>query len=530
MNSFADFEVWIEAPAAGFGAGVYPVQVFSSPVGPAKGELVLDVNAADFQAALAQVSGIDPDASVRRAFGERLFRALFQGDILNLWQRSLGFMTANGAEVLRLRLAVVPAELAALPWETLYAGEFIATSARFVVARYLPVPEPPLLRSADKLKILVVVASPPGLPVIEEAEITALETQLKTLGGDVEYLLLRNRPLDEIHQALGQDFHVIHYLGHGASGKVLLVSDDGQGIRPVAADEFSNLFLGRRNLRLAVLNACHSATAEDGSIFDGVGPALIKKGLPAVISMQYKFVQLETAGRFSRAFYRALADGKPADLAVNEARQLLSVQSLGDRDWSTPVLHLGTRSGHILNPLKQETQQVEQAWGLVRQTAQQGGAASALAGLAQNFAALHQQHLDLDTWWTLADRLRELRVDFSPCVALVEQTNGQPNQLQFNQVRQRWNAVAQGSLNELTVFLNKQTALAVADWAQALARQSRSIESAIRNVSLKQLSDRIEDFDQWLAKTDAEVRESMSGALAALMEFSAQTIGRFDVN
>src|SRR5262245_24196036 len=149
MPSFADFEIWINAPVK---ASVYPVQVFSSPAGPAEGELELDVTAPNFQAALAQVSGVDPDAKLRQNFGALLFKELFKEAVLDVWQRSLGRVDAGEADALRLRLAITPPELAALPWEMLYAGEFIATSSRMVVARYLPVPEPPALRTSDKLK------------------------------------------------------------------------------------------------------------------------------------------------------------------------------------------------------------------------------------------------------------------------------------------------------------------------------------------------------------------------------------------
>ena len=194
------------------------------------------------------------------------------------------------------------------------------------------------------------------------------------------------------------------------------------------------------------------------------------------------------------------------------------------------MLHLGTRSGHILNPLKQQTQQVEQAWGIVRQTAQQTGAASALANLAQHFAALHEQHRALESLWTLAGHLRELRSDFLPCVRLVEQANGEPARLPFAQVQQRWNEVARTSLTTLAVFLERQPALAQDDWPQALAQQSKGIEAALKNLELKKLAERIQSLNQWLAETEAQVRQQVNEAFAALVEFSAQTIGRLELS
>jgi hypothetical protein len=54
-------------------------------------------------------------------------------------------------------------------------------------------------------------------------------------------------------------------------------------------------------------------------------------------------VYRRTAGGFNRAFYKALAEGITVDEAVTAGRQALSVEALDQRDWSTPVLQLGTR-------------------------------------------------------------------------------------------------------------------------------------------------------------------------------------------
>jgi hypothetical protein len=64
--------------------------------------------------------------------------------------------------------------------------------------------------------------------------------------------------------------------------------------------------------------------------------------------MQYNAVTMDTASRFSQALYVALANGIPVDFAVNEARQQISAGNLlKQRDWSTPVLYMGTRQGCI---------------------------------------------------------------------------------------------------------------------------------------------------------------------------------------
>jgi hypothetical protein len=530
IDNSADFEVWIDAatPKANGNAKAYPVRVFS-PAGAPTGTLTLDLTAADFQAELAQVSGVATDTKLREAFGERLFKALFTGAVLDAWNESLGRVKSRQVGALRLRLAITPSELAALPWEMIYAGKFIAASANMAVARYLDVPEPSLLLSSDKLKVLVVIESPNGLPAIDEQERQALDAELKAMGAAVEHKILRNATLDEIHRELGQDYHVIHFLGHGDSDSVFLVSDDRQGVRPIDADEFSGLFSGRSSIRLAILNACHSATAEGGSIFGGVGPAIVKKGLPAVISMQYPSVQLDTAGRFSRAFYGAIAQGKPVDLAVNEARNLLYAHGAGDRDWSTPVLHLGTRSGRILNPIEQESQRVEEAWRQVRIAAQCTGSLTALAVLTRRFHFFADQHRMLNDLWALADHLRALQNDFTDCVRLVDQWHDSSTSIiDVKPLKQRWNAIKQDTLETLNAFLEGRRELA-AEWPQSLVRQRKGIDAALAKQDLNQLAKRVPALSELIAKAEVGTRQQVSQTIAELAQLSEQTLGRLNL-
>lgn len=161
MKTYADFEVWISVPVA----GAYPVRVFSSPAGPAAGELKLDLDATDFKSELALVRGVQQDIEMLRAFGQRLFNALFNYEVRSAWDASQGLLNAKNSG-LRLRLWIEAPELAVLPWELLNDPNsgFIATSADTVLSRYLPVREPPVLQKQEKLRILVVVESPWGCP------------------------------------------------------------------------------------------------------------------------------------------------------------------------------------------------------------------------------------------------------------------------------------------------------------------------------------------------------------------------------
>ena len=121
---------------------------------------------------------------------------------------------------------------------------------------------------------------------------------------------------------------------------------------PISAEDVAQTLLGRPGIRAMVLSACRSGERGAGSLYHGVGPALVQKRVPCVVAMQYPSVLNSTAGEFCRVFYRELKAGKPVDIAVNLARQALSVLSLADRDWSTPVIFLGARSYRILDDEK----------------------------------------------------------------------------------------------------------------------------------------------------------------------------------
>ena len=338
------------------------MQVITSPDGYGVGVLKLDLAADDFGGELAHVRGIEKDRKLRESFGERLFEALFAGQVRDRWKGSIARLKGSpGPPSLRLRLTIVDPNLALLPWELLYDQEagYLGATANQTVSRYLPIPEPVDFAMPKRVHVLVVVASPPAglsetLKPVPQKEIDGL---LATLDGlkdeEVDYRPLSNPSISEIFDALQDEFHVLHFVGHGGSGELYLIDEKKKDIEPVDAQSFAQYFLGRPSLRLVVLNACSSAQEDPeltgrSSLFSGVGPSLVQRGVPTVVAMQYHSVYTDTAQVFSRHFYTSLAKGLPVDVAVNEARQALSVMHLAERDWSTPVLYMGTRTGRIL--------------------------------------------------------------------------------------------------------------------------------------------------------------------------------------
>ncbi len=533
---FADFEVWIGSatlPSMSDTPGVFPTQVFSSPAGPATGELTLPINETDFQAELVQVRSIDPNLELRKSFGKQLFEALFTGKVRDTWVASRGRVNAGEADGLRLRLWINEPELAALPWELLWdeqTNNFLATSADLVVSRYLPVPEPPVLLIEGQLRILLVVESPPGVPDVEHEEVERIETALHTLGETVFVQVSSNLKMSEIEKALQQDYHVLHFLGHGTGGKLIVTGEDGRATR-IDDEAFAQVVLGRRSLRLVVLNACHSSQVDQAGLFAGVGPALVQKGMPAVIAMQYPFVQLDTASRFSEAFYSTLANGLPVDMAVNAGRRVLSAGLLDSRDWSTPVLYMGTRSGNILGFLNKEANAVERAWSQVQAATQRRSDESkaALAEIIQRFREAASRHRQLGKLVVLDRHLREVQTEFEQCTEVVEQADHNWRNIRFDDLSRAWRRVQQNQVEALKVFVQSNPDVDVTAWFPNLVTQADLIDANLENVALGALDSNVSTYEHRLAQAEANVRQQLEQALVDLVAFFDQTLGRLDV-
>ena len=121
----------------------------------------------------------------------------------------------------------------------------------------------------------------------------------------------------------GGPWHAYHFIGHGgfdpagAEGTLALGDDDG-GTYHLGAEDLAMLLSRHTSLRLVVLNACETGRSADRDPFSSVAGALMRKGLPAAVAMQYP-ISNDAAVEFSRTFYESLAHRRPVDEAVTEA-------------------------------------------------------------------------------------------------------------------------------------------------------------------------------------------------------------------
>ncbi len=295
-----------------------------------------------------------------RLFGSRLFAAVIAGPVRDGFARSLEIAAEQGKGLrLRLRMTDAP-ELADIPWEYLYepsAGRFLALSVESPIVRYLDLPErirP--LAVTPPLHILVMIATPPGLPDLDaerEWENLAAALADPAARGLVTVDRLEQQALRGLQTALRRkEYHVLHFIGHGAfdtgtqSGLLLLADEAGQS-QAVDGQDLGALLHDERTLRLVVLNACEGARTSRADPFAGVAQGLVRQGIPAVIAMQFDITDRASVA-FTREFYCALADGYPVDAALAETRK--AIFSQGNKvEWGTPVLYMRAPDGRIFD-------------------------------------------------------------------------------------------------------------------------------------------------------------------------------------
>jgi len=274
--------------------------------------------------------------------------------------------------------------MARWPWEYLYcplnpsaaqSGYFLARrTSRLLLTRQVGLREGTrrLLVDRPPVKVLLVVASPDPSDETEalarvqyERLYEALQDFAKPLEGRLEgrieliSLIAPHRQSTEYvagepPRATYQNFlnvmqnrspHVVHFVGHGKcvkdGGQLAFVGPDykAQWIPGATiAEDLQDL----EETRLVFLQACESALPDPYQAISGVAMQLAHRNIPAVVAMQYA-VENAVASDFARAFYGALVESRPVDVAVQEARSNVAGH-VGDwsfgRAFGLPVLYL----------------------------------------------------------------------------------------------------------------------------------------------------------------------------------------------
>jgi len=298
----------------------------------------------------ARTRGVNPPPiAAAKRMRSPLFDAVFSGTIAECLHRSVDRAKQENAPLrIRLRVSDCP-KLVNLPWELLYESSddsFLALSARTPVIRYVQLPDPPRpLGVSLPIRVLVIKSEPDDYDRLdldtEWAQVAKSLSEL-TSTGLIVLTELAVPTLSELRRALLRDtFHVVHYMGHGAfdeqsGGTLLFTNQAGRG-EPVTGSDLGVMLRDHTSLRLAVLNACEGARADPVDPFAGAADNLVRRGIPAVIAMQFE-VSDNAAIEFAPALYTGLVVGLPIDVAVTEARK--AVYAVSRLEWATPVLYL----------------------------------------------------------------------------------------------------------------------------------------------------------------------------------------------
>lgn len=349
----------------------YAVSVDRSPAGAASGALHLQIDPAELSDRLDPFGTVRSSREETRSFspaestgptardtGRLLFEALLDGEILAAYRTSLRHARSVG-HGLRLRLRLDAPGLAILPWELMFdpeVGDFVGLSSVTPVVREVDVGwSRDALRVERPLRVLAMVSAPSDAPALDTAAERAriLEaTASVRAAGLLDVTWLDGATWRDLQSALQQGpYHAFHFIGHADFDRerhhgVLLLEDEHRRAEAISATEVGRLLADHVALRLVVLNSCLGARQDERSPFAATSSTLVRRGIPAVIAMQYR-ISDRAALEFSRSFYTALAHGKPIDESVTEARKAVSLDQARSREWATPVLHLHSPDGRL---------------------------------------------------------------------------------------------------------------------------------------------------------------------------------------
>ena len=333
----------------------------------------------------ADPAGLKEPGSQLQEIGAALFEALFPPAVRRRWEECVEEIDRRPERGLRLVLKSDPtcaetADLHRLPWELLRDsrdGAFLALSRKTTVVRQIALDEAAVLdepKPASHLRVLAVLSQPAGATPLDLARERNRIEEAVAGHPDVELQTLENPTFSELTETLrGDDWHVLHYMGHGAfdphasQSVLVLPGPDGTSTR-LSAERLAQVVRDVESLRLVVLNACDTGRTpgSDEQPFTGLAHALVRGGVPAVIAMQLPIPD-RAAIEMSRTFYRRLADGEEVDEALAEARvAVYASEAAGDFGaWAIPVLFVRRPDLKIFRPKGARAGQGEVTGGIL---------------------------------------------------------------------------------------------------------------------------------------------------------------------
>lgn len=311
------------------------------------------------------------NADTFRSLGELLFNILFDDvlrqDFVNFYHQMI-----LDKQLLRVELDInerVLPEVAAIPWEFLclpasanLGNIWISTDPNIAFARrrsqWIMAPSIQV-ESRERLRVALVIANPTGSSdlgvVIYDKVQTALEKLAQDQPDRIELLPIVNPATPEaIDTILEKKPHIFHFIGHGRLlnkareeiGEIALIDDIFNEALWVDANFFSEL-LNRHRPSVVMLQACEGGMLSTSQAFVGIASRIVQQNIPVVVAMQHQISNI-SASRFAYRFYERLAQDYPVDIAVQDGRRGIAINTqYQKRDFATPVLFMRVQDGYL---------------------------------------------------------------------------------------------------------------------------------------------------------------------------------------
>jgi hypothetical protein len=179
----------------------------------------------------------------------------------------------------------------------------------------------------DKIKILFLAANPDDVTfrLDLDREVEQIDAKIRNgLGRDsfelnTEWCVKPDVLLDVLQR---HKPHILHFSGHGTNGRGIALEDDDGNTVLVTKDAFARLLkLLKDNLRIVVLNACHT----------GDQAKLLKETIDYTIGMNRSVGDL-AARTFAASFYQALANGRTVQEAFESGVIQLELKGISGSD------------------------------------------------------------------------------------------------------------------------------------------------------------------------------------------------------
>jgi hypothetical protein len=294
--------------------------------------------------------------------GQHLYAVLFHGAVESGFEEARTRATGSSTLRVRLSFALEAQELARLPWELLYRaeggghGDFMAKAHRLVLSRRLQLRNPtPTVPASPPIVVRFLVAMPETEAYRQQradlvAELRKVSEYTQSIvpevlehWSDVEAAeMIDRRPYPQVVHVVGLAKRVRE---QGVDGVRLCLDDERGGVRWAEPRTLLALFDnngGRApadQIRLVILHLCEPSPLDFEVTFERLAPELIRKGIPAVLALQYPLIGT-AAGRFVQSLYEGLVRWGSIEAAVQSARSDLFNRFETDRLFGAPVLYM----------------------------------------------------------------------------------------------------------------------------------------------------------------------------------------------